>query len=246
MKFLEQHWKTLNQSRAYAGMPRGDTGAHGFMAPWVHDNVNMDMMERAIRILKPCVIIELGTFEAWGTVRMASVMDSYLLDEQVGLLYTFDAGDAPVNSLGIDYGCAATFEDEPLVDWKRFDPKHPCAKGWKSWKAIMKMRDKRLAQKFKNVKITFIKGLTYDTLPETMFELGGWDFCFQDTLHRPEHMIPEWKLFRDYAHIGSVVVFDDVDWRNEEFVEWMKKNELTWDLRVTKIGHGQLWAEKIK
>jgi len=245
MEFLENNWDTI-KPRVSEGITHEECVAEAFMRPWVHDNANMDMIVQALLVLQPDVVMELGTFEGYGTYKIAKAMSEY----GGGKLYTFDVGHSPANSLGEPYGCAPTFEEGPIVDWKNFPEKHVCARGWKSWGLVIEKRNKRLEEMkgLKNVEVEFIEGLTYDTLPEVMPRIGEWDFCFQDTLHTTEHIIREWKLFKDYSKIGSIVVFDDiVETQNFEFLNWFAKNEKKkWSHKHTKLGHGQLWAERIR
>lgn len=249
MSFLDKHWSEIVGIKAQEGMPESyvaSTGAKGFMRPWVHDNINMEQILAAIRILQPKKVLELGTFEAFGTIRIAKEMSSYSENSN---LYTFDVGDAPANSLGTHYGCASTFEAQKVVDWEDIDTSRTSAdivNGWRSWGEVMKVRDERLSEDFPGVEIKFVQGLTFNTLPKVMRSIKTWDFCFQDTLHTYDHMWKEWVLFRNNAKVGSVVVFDDVDERNWPFVERFNDNQPGWLSMHTPVGHGQFWAERVE
>ena len=70
MTFINAHWDSIQPT-----VPQGNSGAEcvakSFLYPWNHDNANMDMICRAIKTLNPKVVIELGTFEGFGTEKMA-------------------------------------------------------------------------------------------------------------------------------------------------------------------------------
>jgi len=87
--------------------------ATGNLRAWNHDVGAMEMILRAIRILKPKVVIETGTFEALGTEKMAREMGGY---DGPSSLHTYDFGmlentkewegvaDAKRRRLSQDYG----------------------------------------------------------------------------------------------------------------------------------------------
>jgi hypothetical protein len=95
-----------------------------------------------------------------------------------------------------------------------------------------------------NVDITFVEGLTWDTLPDWMPKIGSWDFLFQDTLHDLGPTVREWKLYSPYARTGSIVIFDDV-YPTSGVIEYFKEKEKGWKWIHTDIGHKQLWGEKV-
>ncbi len=251
MSFLEEHFVKL-KPRVPPGNSSGELAAWGFMLPWNHDNAYMDIIMQALSILRPKVMMELGTFEAAGTIKMAECLDQL---SHKCTFYTFDAGHSPANSLGGSdvYGVPKSFEEQPLVDWKNFPKKHRSSKEWRSWGKIIQARNERLKEMrgLSNVKVKYVEGITFDILPKVMPKIGTWDFCFQDTLHSTYHITKEWKLYREFTKIGSVVVFDDVgEPHNFDLVNWFVENEPDWICKHTDIGggrgDGQLWAERMK
>jgi len=229
--FLQNHWNDI-QPDIPEGYTTHDIVAEGFLFPWNHDNANMDMIQKALKILKPKIVIELGTFEGFGSEKIATTMSEYSFIQSK--FYTFDVGERPFNSLGPTYGVPET---EKTVDWQNI-------KGWESWGKVIEARKKRLGADYPNVKVEFIPGLTSDSLPATMPRISKFDFCYQDTVHHPTQVIEEWKLFRDYTHEGSIVVFDDII-EGHDFIDWFAENERDWIFKHTTIGHQQLWTEKI-
>jgi predicted O-methyltransferase YrrM len=247
MSFIEEHLDGL-KPRIPDGRSFEETAAEGFLYPWNHDNADMDLMLQALRILQPKVVMELGTFEAWGTLKMARCLNWF---PSKSFLYTFDAGHSPANSLGGSdvYGVPEQFEEVPLVDWRSFPKNHKAYQGWGCWGKVINARNKRLKEmsRLPNVEVKYVEGITYDTLPKVMPEIGVWDFCFQDTLHKTHHIIKEWKLYREFTKVGSLVVFDNITPpENLDFVDWFKENEPNWIYKRTEVGDGQLWAERIK
>jgi|FLOH01.1.fsa_nt_gi predicted O-methyltransferase YrrM len=235
MTFINAHWDSIQPT-----VPQGNSGAEcvakSFLYPWNHDNANMDMICRAIKTLNPKVVIELGTFEGFGTEKMAHAMSAG------SKLYTFDAGEAPVDCLGETYGVTKEFKYKKwMVDWKNIT-----FPGWDSFGEVIDKRTERVNADYGGVKVTLIEGMTFDTLPKQMPKIGKWDFLFQDTLHYLDFIIKEWKLVKKYSKKGSVIVFDDVSLKTggQDTIDYFETNEKTWQWRHTPIGHGQLWGEK--
>jgi len=234
MTFIDKHWDEI-QPTAKEGNSGAECVAKSFLYPWNHDNANMDMMCKAILILNPKVVIELGTFEGFGTEKMAKAMPN-------GKLYTFDAGEAPVDCLGETYGVTKEYKYKKyLVDWKNIE--HP---GWDSFDKVIEKRTERVNADYPGVTVGFIQGLTFNTLPKQMPKIGKWDLLFQDTMHDMPSILKEWNLVKKYAKKGSVIIFDDIVLRlgGAEVVDYFEKKERTWQWRHTPIGHGQLWGEK--
>jgi len=240
MSFLSNYWDRL-EPRLDEGVNKGDTVAKGFMMPWNHDDSDMDLMLQAFEILRPKVVIELGTFEAFGTMKMADCLEAI---GQKAKLYTFDAGIKPYNTLGPTYG---TKEDEELVEWDRNFPEKWMRDGWHSWGQVMKARKERLAKPYSNVKVEYIEGITFDTLPKAMKKIGEWDFCFQDTVHYPDLIMKEWELLEPFSKVGSIIVFDNMARpHNTAWVDVFKKLEPNWETRHKIGGCEPLWAERIE
>ena len=238
MTFIDKYWDDI-QPTVKEGNSGAECVAESFMYPWNHDNANMDMMCKAIKILNPKVVIELGTFEGFGTEKMANAMDK-------GTLYTFDAGEAPVDVfLGETYGVTKEFKYKKwLVDWKNI--KFP---GWESFGKVIDKRNDRVSADYGDVKVSFIEGMTFDTLPKALPKIGKWDFLFQDSIHGLEFILKEWRLVKKYSKKGSIIVMDDVSLTlpsGIEVVNHFKKKEPMWQWQHTSIGHGQLWGEKKK
>jgi hypothetical protein len=182
------------------------------------------------------VAIELGTWEAIGTTKMVTAMGN-------GKFYTFDAGKAPVDCLGETYGVTKEYKkDGWLVDWENIK--------FEGWNCFGKVRDKReeRIERFKatvpGVEVTFVEGLTWDTLPIWMPKIGTWDFMYQDTIHYLEFILKEWEIYEPYSKVGSLIVLDDIclnDYMYNHFIN----NERNWDWHHANIGNKQLWGERI-
>jgi len=251
MNFLQNNWNAVKPTRTY-GVDT-DVVAGGFLRPWNHDVEGMKSVCRALEALKPEIVIELGTFEGLGTMRMAAALQK--TDKKVDF-YTIDVGEAPVNSLGSPYGVPQKFDKNgeliyTTVPWEEFKNGRGTTQegqGWGSWGTVMLNRDKRLQAGFGKVNLQFIQGFSYDVLPELLEKIGRWDFCFQDTLHYKEDIIKEWVLLKPYSRVGSVIVFDDMYRysRGQGWVDWFNQNEPDWETRWSEFGHESLWAERIK
>ena len=240
MGFIEESFHKLIP-RVPSGVSSSEVVARGFLLPWNHDNLDMDMMVQTFKILKPKVLIELGTFEAFGTTKMAEALNRL---GQKSILYTFDVGTNPYNTLGETYGIP---NEDVLVKWDcpTIDPRF--RDSWRSWEDVMKARDERLAKKYKNVTIKYNEGITFDTLGPALEDIGEWDFCFQDTVHHHDFIIKEWELLKPYSKIGSIIVFDDMTRpHNTAWVDIFRTTEPDWETRHVKVGHEPLWAERIR
>jgi predicted O-methyltransferase YrrM len=238
--FLDSQWNVLQPDLSLSGRndPNG-AGAQGFLYPWSHDLSDGQMLAKAMAILKPQVIIELGTFEARGTVVLA---EAARYSDSVRLL-TFDLGHSPVNSLGPTYGVPY---EEKFVSWEgRNDD-------WASWAGVVAKRTERFNQirsDYQNIQLEFIEGFTYDTLPRVLGEaVERWDFCFQDTLHDLDNILLEWVLLKPFSRVGSVMVMDDMvrEGAGPPVVEYFRLQEPDWGIRHSTTGRQQLWIERIK
>ena len=93
---LRKYWNQI-QPDVPSGISSEKLAAKEFLKPWNHDNANMDMICKFIKLTNPQVVLELGTFEGSGTEKIATTMNK-------GELWTFDAGIAPYDCLGETYG----------------------------------------------------------------------------------------------------------------------------------------------
>lgn len=224
MSFLDIHWKAIQHSKE--SIPRSGSG--GPFPSWNYDPINMSMIVCALKLAKPTMIIETGTFEGWGTVEMAKAISSYA-DNAV--LWTIDAG-APVVSVDGDP------VNLVLADWRQGEK-------YQRWGEVINRRNQNLSKTFSGCTVKYLKGIAWDILPDFLQKEGPWDFCFQDSSHHPTQVRKEWEAFKPYGHEGSIVVFDDIPDNDHGFLVWFKKNELDeWNMRYTEKGHMQLWAEK--
>lgn len=241
--FLEENWEKI-QPTVPTGNERCELVAQAFLYPWSSDRANMDMIAKFIKLFKPKVVIELGTFEGYGTRKMATAMS----EAGGGKLFTFDAGKAPVNSLGPTYGVTEEFIKEGnLVDWENIASHE---QGWRSWKQVIEQRNRILSANYPNVEITFVEGVTTDTLPLWMEKIGQWDLLYQDTVHDITLILQEWEFYESYAKVGSVIIFDDVVMKGPAkqgmtvFKHFTERVD-DWGWKHCAIGHEQLWGEKL-
>jgi hypothetical protein len=213
------------------GVSEGAVG-RGSIYPWNCDVANIYMILRALEILRPQKVLELGTFEGRTTVEMARVISVYakILPQPVKF-YTFDAG-GPVSCYGPG--------DEVVPNWET-DPFWIEA----GWAEVKSARGLRLEQTYEGVNLKFIEGLTKLTLPGAMAEFGTWDFCFQDSVHGLKLQIEEWEHLKPKSKVGSVILFDDIT-AEHPLRDWFPKNNPGWDYRWTDKGRKQLWAERLK
>lgn len=230
MGILDKYWHKICASEQIK--QKGvfdDVVAQGFMRPWNSDIINIEMLLKVIDLQKPQTIIELGTFEARTTIEMAQHIDNTYTQQKIVQIYTFDAY-GPVSI----YGNGKSEE----ANWQNQEK-------WLSWKQVREMRQKRIAMQFTNCQIIFVEGLIQQTLPNMLPLIGNWDLCYQDSTHSFDNIMYEWLHLQQYAHTGSIIVFDDITeahpWR-----EWFSQNNPGWLTKWTSLGREQLWAEKIE
>lgn len=214
--FLDEYWDKI-QPNVGSGIPEG-IEATGYIRPWNHDTANMNMILKAIKLLNPVKVIELGTFEGMGTKLIAETLNGNNIQS---FLWTFDAG-------------------KPTEGW----PESAIPDIMGQWDRIEAVRRRRIKTEYKNTTIRYYEGLTKDTLPAVMPEIGTWDFCFQDSVHQNHEIIEELACYESYSKVGSIIVFDDII-EGHPFIEWFRNNMAGWIFRHTTIGRSQLWAERI-
>lgn len=131
------------------------------------------------------------------------------------------------------------------------------------WFQLRKTREENLnliRNKFSNVKVTYINGDSRKVLKSLFSQkLDHWGFFYQDSMHFKEGILDEWHVMRQFAGLGSVVVFDDValSLKNllsypllkSDFCAWFFWHEVTrngWTFKSIRDGRAQFWAQKIK
>lgn len=197
---------------------------------WSTHEKSAKRLYNAIRLHKPKIIVETGTFEGLGTYTMAKAAAE---NDNGARIFTVDYdGDPEESSI-------------PIEDWlelRRF-----------------REENLQLARNtFPNVEITFLNGDSRQMLPTILpAQITTWDFFFQDSMHFTSGILDEWRIMRPYAHPGSTVVFDDVclDWKQlPEHLMGRKKFCLHfvlseawkngWQYQSTAEGRSQFWAVK--
>ncbi len=225
--FLKQHWLDI-QSDLPPKYP--DECRSSPWRSWGSVLCDVDRIIKGLKILKPEKVIDMGTFEALSTIKMAEAISSYT---STGRLWTFDS-DEPLEKENIK----GIITSKIIKNWQEDDE-------WKEWKNVVAERQKNLDKIFDGCKIIYIDGLISETLPPLLKEIGHWDFCFHDSSHTTPEMRGEFGLLEPFSKIGSVIAFDDVPNDGQDFYAWFKSNRSNaWDFRHSGKGHGQLWAEK--
>lgn len=225
MEFLDEYWEEL------IGLDSGKgvipCNINNKYKSWNSDLELMGMLSKAIILLLPEKIIELGTFAGIGTEIMARCAGRY--DKQ-SYLYTIDAG-IPLNWDGKNKKLNVI----ELSDIEK-----------KEWSSIIENRNRVLDKEFPFCLIEYHEGISLDVLPKILPGIGIWDLCFQDSSHLAELIIMEFKLLEPFARIGSIIVFDDIPTFDNCFIGEFERCTKDWNYRWTEKGHGQVWAEKVK
>jgi cephalosporin hydroxylase len=225
MKNLKEAWPSICDYSVRLDLPPSR-----WKYEWSTHRRSAQRLYNAIRLSKPQIIVETGTFEGLGTYTMAKAAAE---NDNGARIFTVDYdGDPEEGSI-------------PMEDWlelRRF-----------------REENLELARKtFPNVEIVFLNGDSRQVLPTLLpSRISTWDFFFQDSMHFTSGILDEWRIMRPYAHSGSIVVFDDVclDWKQlPEHLLGRKKFCLHfvfheawkngWQYQSTVEGRAQFWARK--
>jgi len=216
--FLQDNWNRISKPKSKGISP--EAKATGYIYPWNHDLANMEMICNTLVLLEPKIVLELGTFEACGTKAMADTLEGFCIKSK---FWTFDEGGVT------------------LKDW----PESVHEDMINTWVKVVEARAERVKHPYQYVILEYIEGLTFDTLPIKLPEIGEWDFCFQDSVHVLPDILQEWNLLLPYSKVGSIIVFDDI-LIDHDWLKWFPENVKGWDWRHTTLGRSQLWAERMK
>jgi len=220
MSFLETNWDNIQPPYGvYVGAPVGGIREPS-VASWTHDNAGMYMLLKCIELFKPIKVLEIGTFDGFGTIKIALTMD--YSDDCV--LYTIDSGG--------NYDLVGVGKEAVKID----DPD--------GWERVVERRNKHLAVNCRCA-VKYFEGVSREILGVVVHKMEHWDFCFQDSVHIPEFIIEEWLLYKNSSRVGSIVCFDDIKSTNG-FIDYFETNEKNWVTRQSDIGHGSFWAERVK
>jgi hypothetical protein len=182
-----------------------------------------------VRLHKPRLIVETGTFEGLGTYVLARAAHDAGLCAKI---YTVDYdGDPDVSLPDQDWLQLRTYRQENL---------------------------QRAKQDFPGIEIQFVEGDSRKVLPRILEKAGTpWDLFFQDSMHFTEGIQAEWLIMKPRASPNAVVIFDDVciDWKKlpahlsgrKDFCLQFALNEGLlegWAWRSTTEGRAQFFAQK--
>lgn len=222
---LSTEWSRLTEDGApIEGLPQ---------ARWTKDWSTHPMSARRlyhlVRMRKPRVIVETGTFEGLGTYTLAKAAQ----ENGGGVrLFTIDYDGDPES-------------DCPAEDWARL----------KTYRAENLEKARR---DFPDVEILFTEGDSRKVLPDILRRgAAPWDVFFQDSMHFTAGILAEWEIMKPHAAPGAVVVFDDVclDWkklpahlggRKDFCIGFVLREGIGggWRWKSTGAGRGQFFAQK--
>jgi predicted O-methyltransferase YrrM len=190
----ERFWRSLDQGERIELPP-----ARWRFRKWGSVPQDASRLYRLVRLLRPEVIIETGTFEAQGTYALAAAANA---NNNGARLYTFDYDGDPTTILPGD--------------------------AWAELKAIRQSTLDLIQATFPNCKVEFVEGDTRQILPRFLEERRlTWDLFFQDSMHFYDGILSEWTAMRAYASMRAVVVFDDINEdAGHPFPKWFNTHEV--------------------
>jgi len=176
-KILKDNWNEILNTEQSLDLP-----IPKWKNNWSIDPKNASMIYNCIKIRKPKIIIETGTFEAHGTYVMAKAAHE-------------NNNDATI--ITIDY------DGDPTTELEFGD--------WINLREIRDRNIKHIQDNFFNCNIEFINGDSREVLKKVFPErISCWDFFYHDSMHYKEGILAEWLSVRQYIRKGSIAVFDDI------------------------------------
>jgi predicted O-methyltransferase YrrM len=189
----ERFWHSLERGESIELPP-----ARWRFRKWGSVRRDASRLYRLVRLLRPEVIIETGTFEAQGTYALAAAASANNNNARV---FTFDYDGDPTTTL----------PDE----------------AWKELRSIRQSTLDLIHTTFHNCTVEFVEGDTRQILPRFLEERQlTWDLFFQDSMHYYDGILSEWTAMRAYASNRAVVVFDDIsEDAGHPFPKWFNAHE---------------------
>jgi predicted O-methyltransferase YrrM len=185
-------WRSLDRGESIEVPP-----ARWSFRKWGSMRDRASRLYRLVRLLRPEVIVETGTFEGQGTYALAAAASANKNNARV---FTFDYDGDPTTTL-------------------------PDA-AWEELKSIRQSTLDLIQKEFPGCKVEYLEGDTRQILSRFLEDRQlRWDLFFQDSMHFHDGISAEWTSMRAHASEKAVVVFDDID-ENHEFARWFKAHEV--------------------
>lgn len=223
MKSLKSAWPEISDFTIQLKLPPSR-----WKHSWSTHELSAKRLYNAIRLFKPQVIVETGTFEGLGTYTMAMAAQA-------------NANNAKIFTIDYDGDPEASIPMEDWLELRRF-----------------REENLELARRtFPEVEIEFLSGDSRQMLP-TIFpgKVRNWDFFFQDSMHFTSGILQEWEIMKPHAAEEAVAVFDDVclDWKKlprhltgqKDFcLHFVLQESLagSWAYQSTAEGRAQFWTQ---
>jgi hypothetical protein len=199
----ESFWHSLDRGESIELPP-----ARWRFRKWGSVPRDASRLYRLVRLLRPEVIIETGTYEAQGAYALAAAASANNNNARV---FTFDYDGDPTTTL-------------------------PDA-AWKELKSIRQSTLDLIQRQFSNCTVEFVEGDTRQILPRFLAERQlKWDLFFQDSMHFHDGILSEWTAMRAYASKKALALFDDIsEDADHPFTHWFKTHEVPkgWVTRST-------------
>jgi len=187
----ERFWRSLDRGEGVELPP-----ARWTFRKWGSRGWDASRMYRLVRLLRPGVIIETGTFEAQGTYALAAAASA---NQNNARIFTFDYDGDPTTTL-------------------------PDA-AWGELKSIRQATLDLIRKQFPNCTVEFVEGDTRQILSPFLAERRlKWDLFFQDSMHFYDGILAEWTAMRAHASKTAIVLFDDIN-EEHPFPQWFKAHE---------------------
>jgi len=218
--FLNDRWDHLiSFQNAKVDLPPKLAGT---LNSWNTTDRNLAMMGEFIRLRRPKVVLECGTFEGRTTAYIGNILSAVVENP---ILVSIDAGHVIANDDGVN----VTYKEDDS-DWMR----------------VVKARDDRIAalHKIGNLAFFYCEGVVRDVLAGILSQYRV-EFIYHDSCHVSSIQMQEWPTIEKYSQPGDIVCYDDAfldvpgNFFNflENFTNWHCKRNTAADVK-------QLWCEK--
>lgn len=220
--FLSNNWDTLICKKNIQEEVQPCL-AKGHYRSWNTTNQNLAILGEFIKLRRPQVVLECGTFEGRTTEYLGRLMSYHIADP---VLITVDVSH-DIHDI-----------TETTVTYYKDSPR---------WLQIMDIRKSRLniLSQIEGLEFVYHEKLVRDILEEILSKYQV-DFIYQDASHLPGLQRQEWEIIDRLSKPGDIICYDDAVDESGNFFDYIGSLE-GWHCIVNDIdpGHRQLWVEKI-
>lgn len=219
--FLNDHWDHLvSFQNAKVELPQKLAGTFN---SWNTSDKNLAMMGEFIRLRKPKVVLECGTFEGRTTEYLGNILSAVV---EAPILISVDAG----HIIASDDGATVIFKEDDA-----------------DWLPVVTARNNRIAalHAIGNLAFFYCEGVVRDVLDGILSQYRV-EFIYHDSCHVSSIQMQEWPTIERYSQPGDIVCYDDafLDIPGN-FFSFLENLPGWYCRRNTAADVKQMWCEKL-